>query len=216
MVFQPKLQLVLLFVAALMVLMLAVPRLIASLWELRPIAYLDSSPTNSGLTEQQLRIIKPELQQALDAIATAHNFENLAIVNLRLAQFSDKVEVPRHALLAEAENAVQSGVAQACANPYAWLNLALLEKRLGKDPKTVTDALMMSLLTGRAEEGLYMERLNLAFEYYPSLNTDTAPLINQQLRLAWKSKRNDVLKLVMQYKMQKVLSAALAYASGGQ
>lgn len=213
---QPKLQAALLFIAASIVLMLAVPRLIASLWELRPIAYLESSSANSGLTVQQLQIIKPELQQALDTIATAHNFENLAIVNLRLAQFSDTAEQPRHALLAEAESAARSSVALACANPYAWLNLALLEKSLGKDPKAVTEALTMSLLTGRAEAGLYMERLKLAFEYYPAINADTTQLLNQQLRLAWKSKRNEVLKLVMHYKMQKVLSSALAYAPVGR
>lgn len=211
MLLQSKLQAAFLFTVALIVLTLAVPRLIASLWELRPAAYLDSSSASSALTTQQLLVIKPELVQALNIFETAHNYENLGLVNQRLAQLSDAAEERRSALLLESEQAIRSSLALSCANPYAWLNLALLDRQLGKEPEVIIDALSMSLLTGRAETRLYLERLQLAFEYYPAVAGDIAPLLAQQLRLAWKDKRNEVLQLVLKYKMQTVLSAALSY-----
>lgn len=210
---QPRWQAAFLFGAAVLLLALAAPRLVASLWELRPLAYLDSAQTaNVELTDRQLDIIKPELEEALQAVETAHNFENLARVSLHLAKLSGAREKQRRMLLAEAEQALRSSLAYACANPYAWLHLALISKQLGKDSKVITEALAMSFLTGRAEAGLYIERLNLAFEYYPAMNNDNRSLIAQQLRLAWKSRRNEVLKLALHYQMEEALSAALSHS----
>jgi hypothetical protein len=198
------------------VLALAAPRLTASLWELRPAAYLDSLSVKTELTGQHLEVIKPELDRALNVIETAHYFESLGAVNQRLAHVTGIPPERRHALLEEAENAMRASLAHSCANPYAWLNLALIEKQLGKEPQTIIDAVAMSILTGRAEAGLYMDRLNLALDYYSAADDEAKSLIAQQLRLAWKYRRNELLKLVAAYKKEAVLSAALSYSSAGQ
>jgi hypothetical protein len=210
----PKIQALALLGTAAAVLALAAPRLTASLWELRPAAYLDSLSGKIALTGQQLEIIKPELQQALDSKETAHGFESLGTVNQRLAQLAGLPQ-ERAKLLAEAENAMRSSLAYASANPYAWLNLALIEKQLGKEPKAVIDAVAMSVLTGRAEANLYLDRLDLALDYYAAADAEAKSLIAQQLRLAWQHRRKEILKLVVAYKKEAVLSAALAYSSSG-
>jgi hypothetical protein len=209
----PRIQAFALPAAALAVLALAAPRLTASLWELRPAAYLDSLSAKVALTGQQLNVIKPELQQALAVIETAHGFESLAMVNLRLARLADMPQERRTVLLEEAKRAIRSGLAYGCGNPYAWLNLALIEKQLGKEPKAVIDAVAMSILTGRADAGLYLDRLDLALNFYSAADDEAKSLIAQQLRLAWKHRRKEILKLVMAYKKEAVLSAALSYSS---
>ncbi|MGR8934983.1 MAG: hypothetical protein ACU837_11435 [Gammaproteobacteria bacterium] len=213
----PGLQTALLAGVALLLLALAVPNSIASLWELRPAAYLESAQaTKKALTAEQLNVIKPELEAALHVRETAQTFENLAIVNMHLARLAGSDDKQRAALLADAARALRSSLAYACANPYVWLYLAEIGAKLHQDPNVITDELAMSLLTGRAENGLYLERLNLAFEFYPAANDDTRALIAQQLRLAWQSKRNEILKLVLHYKMDAVLSAALSYTPAGR
>jgi hypothetical protein len=212
----PKIQAAALLGTGAILLALAAPRLTASLWELRPAAYLDSLSAKAEITGQQLAVIKPELQQALDVLETAHYLESLGAVNQRLAHIAGITPERRRTLLEEAENALRSSLAYACANPYAWLNLALVEKQLDRESKTVIDAVSLSILTGRAEAGLYLERLNLAFDYYPSADDETRSLIAQQLRATWKHRRNELLKLVVAFKKETVLSAALSYSPTGR
>lgn len=195
----------------LFVLVLALPRLTASLWEIRPDAYLDSLTTNKRISEMELQEIKPELQQAISYKETAHAYENLGNVNLQLAKTLNQEPGRRLELLHQAKTALQASLAHACANPYAWQSLAHLEAQIGGKPKDVVDALEMSMLTGRSEAELYLGRINLAFMFYQAADDDARSLIAQQLRLAWKVKRNEVIKLAMQYNKEDVLSSALAY-----
>jgi hypothetical protein len=198
--------------AALILTALAVPRFNASLWELWPDAFLDSLPAGTVGNIKQLQAIKLELEAAINISATARALENLGVVNTKLAEASESETAFRHKVLLQAEQALQASLTYSCANPYAWFELAQVRMGLGRKDEDIVRAVAMSMLTGRAESSLYLQRLNLALKYYQAADDETRSLIAQQLRLSWKLKRNEVLKLVLHYHREDVISAALSYS----
>jgi hypothetical protein len=80
--------------------------------------------------------------------------------------------------------AVRRGLAEAPADPAAWLDLARLENAEG-GPAAMAKALRLSILTGPREPALILPRLELALPAWGSLDPDDRFLVSEQIRLAW-------------------------------
>jgi hypothetical protein len=108
---------------------------------------------------------------ALNADGKLHGtaLEDASIVAGAFALSPDVSPVVRPAMLISAENIVRARLAEAPADPHAWIRLAVLhDARLGLDA-TVLEALRMSRLTGRREFAVMWPSLKFRVAHWDAL-----------------------------------------------
>lgn len=176
-------------------LMLAVPRFVASLYALYPEAALKQTLKNvppavygesiEHLNEALNWYENPEYRQALAVFY-------LAELNASpLEQPAKKIE-----LLKRARTSIVQGLKLSPVDPFAWFRLAAVDRMLSLPVQDIINALRLSFYAGRVEPALLMPRLSFSYVYYNAFNEEMQGLWKKQIPVAWKFQRAPLVKFV--------------------
>lgn len=99
-------------------------------------------------------------------------------------------------LLNSAQQSFEKAVSKSPASPEVWLRLAWIHSLLKHDNTEVVNTLKMSIYTGRAERYLIKDRLELALEYADYFEKEDKSLLSDQIQLAWRFYKRDMLKFI--------------------
>lgn len=166
------------------VLMLAVPRFIASLYALYPEAALKQ--TQENLPPEVYEKSIAHLSQALAFYQNPDYSQSQALLYLALLNASP-LQPPekRQVLLERAQAAIIQGLKLSPVDSYAWFRLALVEKMLKLSADKIINALRLSFYAGRVEPELLMQRLSFSYSFYNEFNEEMQRLWQKQLTVAW-------------------------------
>ncbi|MCP3954113.1 MAG: hypothetical protein GY697_18145 [Desulfobacterales bacterium] len=99
-------------------------------------------------------------------------------------------------LLNLSQEAFERSLEKSPADPATWLRLAWLHAWLRHDTGLVVKSLSMSFYTGRAERYIILNRLDLALRYAAYFEEQDLSLIRDQIQLAWRILKTDMLELI--------------------
>ena len=126
------------------------------------------------------------------------------------ARESLKNEAVRNDALRLARTAYRNALLRSPANPLAWCMLATAEFELGGGVEQVVPLLEMSLETGRHETILVMTRLDLAFDFWGDLDSQSHAEIDDQVRIAAKISPDQLARLTQRHFMFTTVRTALS------
>jgi len=161
-------------------LVLAVPRFVASLYALYP---------ESVLSQTQAHLQAEAYQNSIKALDNALAWDNnpeywqaKGLCYLALVKTPKTSIVERRLLLVDAKSAISNGLGGSPVDAFAWYRLALVNKMLGLE---VVEALRLSLYAGRVEPTLVMPRLMLAYPYLSFFSAEEQAQWLKQVAIAW-------------------------------
>ncbi|RIZ70591.1 MAG: hypothetical protein D0530_07265 [Methylococcales bacterium] len=204
---QQRLLAALLGLLCLGLLVLAVPRFVASLYALYPESVL--SQTQAHLpAEAYLKSIKA-LDDALAWDNNPEYWQAKGICYLALFNFPDQSLIQQHLILLDARLAIINGLSGSPIDAFAWFRLAVINKILGLQVK---ELLSLSLYAGRVEPELIMQRLMLAYPYGETLGAEEQALWLKQVLLAWQFTPAKLVAFVIENPYAKAwVESAFAY-----
>lgn len=176
-------------------LMLAVPRFVASLYALYPDAAFKQTQKNlpSGVYEKSI----DHLNHALSWYENADYQQAKAFFYLaQLNAFPLQPLTKRQEALEQAHASIVQGLKLSPVDPYAWFRLAAVDKMLKRPSKDIIDALRLSFYAGRVEPELLMPRLSFSYDYYNELNEEMQRLWQKQIPVAWKFQSRQLIQFV--------------------
>jgi hypothetical protein len=174
-------------------LVLAVPRFVASLYALYPESVLSQPPTHL-LTHAYLKSISA-LDNALAWDDNPEYWQSKGICYLALFNFPDQSFIQQRTLLLDAQLAIMNGLSGSPIDAFAWFRLAVINKMLGLQ---INESLNLSLYAGRVEPQLIMQRLMLTYPHTVELNTEEQTLWLKQVTLAWQLSPTKLLSFVIE------------------
>lgn len=197
----------LLALLSLAILVLAVPRFVASLYALYPESVLNQTQAHLP-AEAYLKSI-----MALDhALAWDNNpeyWQAKGICSLALFNFPDQSINQQQLLLLDARLAITNGLSGSPIDTYSWFRLAVINKILGLQVK---ELLSLSLYTGHVEPKLVMQRLIEAYPYSAGFSHEEQALWLKQVTLAWQLTPVKLVAFVIENSQSKVwIESAFGY-----
>lgn len=165
-------------------LILATPRLVASLYALYPETVLQE--TNKSFSTEIYGKCINDLNKSL---AWQNNSTYLTMlssfyVKIHNATPATKFDL-REDLLHKAHTALTQSLAINPIAPYEWLQLAELESQLFNSKQNITNSLRMSFYTGRVEPDLTIFRIKFSYLYYSDFDDEMKNLFLRQIVVAW-------------------------------
>lgn len=190
-------------------LMLAVPRFIASLYALYPEAAYKQ--TDERLPVEVYEKSIAGLTKALSWYQDPEYWQTQAYFYLALFNASSQPFAAKRELLEQAQAAVIQGLKLSPIDPYAWFRLATIGKVLKKPSPQIINALKLSFYAGRVEPGLIMPRLSFSYAYYHEFDGEMQRLWHKQIPLAWTFQSEQVVKFVALHpEIKPIVEAELA------
>lgn len=176
-------------------LMLAVPRFVASLYALYPEAAFKQ--TEKVLPPKIYEKSIDDLNQALSWYQNPDywqlkGFFYVALYNALPFQPLAK----KQALLEQAQAAIIKGLTLSPLEPYGWFRLAAVDSLLNLPRQQIINALRLSFYAGRVEPELLITRLAFSYDYYNDFNEDMQRLWQNQAKVAWTFKPALLVKFV--------------------
>lgn len=184
-------------------LMLAVPRFIASLYALYPEAVFKQADTKLPLDVYQKSI--DHLTQALSWYEGPEYWQTQAFFYLELFNASPQPLAQKQELLKQAQASVIQGLKLSPIDPYAWFRLATVDEALKLPAPQIINALQLSFYAGRVEPGLLMSRLSFGYNYYHQFDEEMKRLWQKQVPVAWAFQAEQLVKFVALHLETKVL-----------
>jgi hypothetical protein len=189
-------------IAALVVLYLALPRFIASMYAAYPKFILDRIETeNFKLADDAYVPLYSSINQANAWSESANNWQLLA--NLQREEYNTQLDrltdVERKALLKQIEVAITHTLKLSPIDPESWYQLAQIRRAEQRSNEEVIKALEMSILTQPMAPTLFIPRIALMLPFKSVLNESAYALLLAQIRLAWQFKRSDFVALVAEH-----------------
>lgn len=204
------LAIILAVVGAVVLLYLGVPRTIAAFVMLPGNEPLRDYGDGKAIDRDQLETIIESRQEALAWVDDGHTWSELALGQLLLAARPEKGGPLDSELVDRAIDSLRSGLTQAPTDTYAWTRLAYAELLARGASQTVSSALVMSMRTGRYQPQLTLFRLKLCLAVWPHFAVKDYLLVLDQVRLAWRRWRKDVVEIARATGRPDVIRAALA------
>ena len=176
-------------------LMLAVPRYVASLYALYPEAAFKQ--TQEAIPPEIYEKSINDLNQALSWYQNPDywqlkGFFYVALYNALPLQPLAK----KQALLEQAQAAIIKGLTLSPVEPYSWFRLAAVDSLLNLPRQKIINALRLSFYAGRVEPELLITRLAFSYDYYNDFNEDMQRLWQNQAKVAWTFKPAQLVKFV--------------------
>ena len=193
-------------------LILAVPRLVASLYALYPEVAIKQTQENLPI-----QVYEKSIDDFNHALAWYDNPEYrqeqailyLAQINATPANMADK----KQELLNQAQTSIIEGLKRSPVDPYAWFRLAAVDKLLKQPPEKIIDALRLSIYAGRVEPDLVIQRLLFSYQYYNEFNDEVQKLWLKQIPVAWTFQPDQLVKFIAQHaEAQPIAEQAFAYS----
>jgi hypothetical protein len=175
----------LILLVAVVMLLLAWPRLSASLSYLPVDTALARHWAGEPLPAAQLDLLAERARQSLGRHGHHRYHDGLSLLlYLRAQDATVPEDERREALQASLESAVEV-ISRAPMKPAAWLRIAAARASLRHPAEQVSAALKMSIYTGRVEPSLLPLRLQLGFSYLARDDAEAMSLLRDQVLLAW-------------------------------
>lgn len=193
-------------------LMLAVPRFIASLYALYPESALKQTQKNLSPEVYEKGI--SHLTQALIWYKNPEYWQSQALLYLALLNTSSSQPLEkRQDLLKQAHISIIQGLKLSPVDPYAWFRLAAVDKMLKLPSEKIVNALRLSFYAGRVEPELLMSRLSFSFDYYNEFNEEMQRLWQKQVLVVWTFQAAKLVEFVALHPQSKPLvEEAFAYS----
>lgn len=174
------------FVCAVL-LVLAVPRFVASLYMLYPEAVFEQfRQSKQAIPGNVYDKSRDHLENARVWFETGQYWQIDAFLQLlRLRSTLGLTPAERQQLMRQAHSAITQGLRLSPVDPYAWFRLAAVEQMLGTEPRSLRDTLRLSIYAGRVEPDLLMPRLSFAYRFYDDSDDEMRRLLRGQVRLVW-------------------------------
>lgn len=193
-------------------LLLAVPRLIASVYALYPQAVYEQMQENLPIDVYEKSIV--DLDLALAWNKKADYWQSQAMLYLTLSnKASLSVPEKRQDLLKAAQTSIIQGLKLSPVDPYGWFRLAAVDSLLKLPSQQIINALRLSFYAGRVEPELVLPRLAFSYSYYPEFNEEMQGLWKKQLPVAWAFQPQPLVNFIVLHPEAKPLvEEALVYA----
>lgn len=176
-------------------LMLAVPRFIASLYALYPEAAFKQ--TQEKLPVDVYKKSIADLTQALTWYEDPEYWQTQAFFYLALVSAAPPQPLEKEQeLLKQARTSIIQGLKLSPIDPYAWFRLATVDKILKAPASHIINALRLSFYAGRVEPDLLMPRLSFSYYYYNEFNEEVRRLWQKQIPVAWAFQAEQLVKFV--------------------
>ncbi|MBL6987585.1 MAG: hypothetical protein ISR72_11235 [Methylobacter sp.] len=186
------------------VLILAVPRFMASLYALYPEAAV--SQTQNKLPPEVYEKSISDLTLALNWYENPEYRQALAFSYLAMLNASPLLSLQKkQELLKQAQASIIQGLKLSPVDPYAWFRLAAVDKALNLPSQQIINALRLSFYAGRVEPELLMPRLSFSHEYYDEFNGEMQALWKKQIPAAWTFQAVQLVQFVAQHPEAKHL-----------
>ncbi len=171
---------------ALVLLFMSWPRLQAA-WLFLPVeAALSRYFSGHGVDAVQYGPLIERARKAQQTHADYRYLDGLSLLYYLRAIDETSYPWQRRPALHQASEAGLAAVKRNPVQPGTWLRIAHAGAALGTPDAEVVAALEMSILTGRVEPTLLMQRLILAYAYLPMLDPEMRGLLRDQTELAWR------------------------------
>jgi hypothetical protein len=179
-------------------LILSVPRFIASIYALYPEAvYNDARDT---LTPEIYEKSLADLQQALFWNNNPDYLKKQSYFYLKLFALETlQTQAQKKARLTQAQTAIINSLALSPIDAYGWLQLAEIDEQLNQPKKQIIEALRLSFYAGRVEPELVISRLLLSYKYYPDFTQDMQKDWQKQVKVAWTFKAPQLLEFIARH-----------------
>ena len=185
-------------VLAALLLLMAWPRMQAA-WLFLPVeAALDKYFAGGGLQAVQYEPLMERARHAYSVHEDYRYLEGLSLLYYLRAIDETTYPWQRGPALYQAAAIGADAVARNPIQPATWLRIAQSRAALGGMENDVITALEMSILTGRVEPGLLLQRLELAYAYLPVLSAETRTLVRDQTELAWRLQPRKLAKAMQE------------------
>lgn len=177
-------------------LLLAVPRFIASLYALYPQAALKQMQEN--LPEDVYENSIADLTRALNWYEDADYWQTQAAFYLKLFNMGGDQK-----RLKQAQDAIIRGLKLLPVDPYAWLRLAMADSALGETNEKVLADLRLSFYAGRVEPDLLLARFAFVYDYFG--DQEIRKIWQQQIPIVWRFQGEQLIQFVVRHPEAKVL-----------
>lgn len=193
-------------------LMLAVPRFIASLYALYPEAALKQTSEKLPLEVYEKSIA--DLNLALAWYENPEYWQSQAFFCLSLLNaFPSQPLAKKQELLKQAQASTIQGLKLSPVDPYAWFRLAAVDKMLNLPSGQIVNALRLSFYAGRVEPELLISRLSFSYDYYNEFNEEMQRLWQKQIPVAWTFQADRLVQFVALHPEAKhLVEEALVYS----
>ncbi len=192
-------------------LVLAIPRFIASLYALYPEAAFKQ--TQKKLPAEVYEKSIAHLTQALAWYKEPEYWQKQALFYLALFNASSYPLAKQQELLKQAQASIIQGLKLSPVDPYAWFRLATVDKMLKMPEPQIINALKLSFYAGRVEPDLLMPRLSFSYDYYNDFNEEMQRVWQKQIPVVWIFQAEQLVKFIALHPEAKSLvEAAFVYA----
>ena len=144
---------------------------------------------------------------ALTVLERASTWSTLGLALALQADASPPEQRP--ALLGRADAALRTSLSLAPANPYVWTRLAIVRQSEGAEDVELVRYLRLSWRTGPNEERLLVPRIGLALKHWGTITELDRSRVFRDIRVAWDSRRDEILPLADTAFGANVIRAAL-------
>jgi hypothetical protein len=172
-----------------LILWLAVPRVLASLWLASRDPVLQGMAAGERVPEAELRGLIASRELALAWVEDRESHDERATALAELAFRAGSLGAAEKAMLERAIAATRAGLALAPADPRDWMQLGYLLVLQDGDPsRAAAEALLFSMRVGpfQAPE-VVRKRLFWALAHWPLYDEQEQRQIGEQIRLAWRT-----------------------------
>jgi hypothetical protein len=194
-------------------LLLAIPRFIASLYALYPEAALQQAKKNFPPDVCETSIA--HLEHALAWYENPEYWQAQALFYLALSNNTTPFPpfAEKQAWRKKAQLAIMQGLKRSPVDPIAWFRLATVDKMLNAPSQQIISDLRLSFYAGRAEQELVIPRLFFSYNYYGEFNEEMRLLWQKQLPIAWAFQPTRLVEFVVLHPTAKQLvEAAFIYS----
>ena len=189
---------------------LALPRTVAAILMMPGDPVLTRIQKQEPVNTGDLETLIASRERVLSWVSSGRIRTDLGLAQLLLARRTeDATRFDRERAL-EAIGSLREGLALAPASPHGWARLAYAELVTGGPSPAVARALAMSLRTAPFEPRLTRVRVELSLLAWPFLTTPTRGLVGDEIRLAWRQSRSELLEIARQSRRDDVVRAALS------
>ena len=196
-------------IAAIVLLMLGVPRTVGVILSARADPVLRKLQDHQPVQSDELMTLAGAQEAGRFWLADGRLRTDLGLAYLLLAEKLPRTDPNANAYLQRAIDALAAGLARAPANPYAWARLAYAEAlSKGWSPLAVS-SLRMALITAPYEPRLLWSRLRMSLLAWPEMSREDLQLIYQQIRHAWQADPAELARLSTELKQVDQVRAAL-------
>lgn len=176
-------------------LILSVPRFIASIYALYPEAAYNQ--TDSSLNQAIYEKSISDLEQALSWSKDPQYFQKLSYFYLKLSKLEEiHDQTQQQPTLLKAQSAMTNSLALSPVDANAWLQLADIDSQLNKPKQQIIEALRLSFYAGRVEPELALSRLAFTYDFYEALPEDMQKTWQKQALIAWTFNPSELLQFI--------------------